>query len=204
MGYDLHITRAKDWLESEAQPIGDSDWRTCVAADAELEVTGVAEASAGLRYENPGVTVWRGHPSGDPVWFDFREGRVVVKNPDEATIAKAISMAKRLNARVVGDDGEEYETPGKAPRPRALSLRERVASWFDWLRPAPAIEPPNLPFAVGDRVRDFRGEAGTVVGIDLKAQHGLGSVRVTFDDGRELDLAAIAHGLAPIGRGSAR
>ena len=203
MGYDLHITRAKDWLGSESQPIGEADWLACVTADAELELTGVAEAPP-LRYENPGLAVWRAHPGGDSVWFDLRDGRVVVKNPDEATIAKALSIAKRLKARVVGDDGEEYEEPGKAPRQPSLSLRERVASWFDRLRPTPAIEPPDLQFAVGDRVQSFLGEAGTVVGIDLKAQHGLGSVRVRFDDGRELDFAAIAHGLTPIGRDDAR
>ena len=192
MGYDLHITRAQDWLGSESQPIGEADWRACVAADAELELTGAVEALP-LTYENPGLAVWRAHPSGDSVWFDLRDGRVTVKNPDEATIAKALSIAKRLKARVVGDDGEEYEEPGKGPRQPSLSLRERVTSWFERLRPTTEMEPPDLQFAAGDRVRDFRGEEGTVVGIDLKVTHGLGSVRVRFDDGRELDFAAIAH-----------
>jgi hypothetical protein len=48
------------------------------------------------------------------------------------------------------------------------------------------------------------GEACTIVGIDLTVQHRPGSVRVRFDDGRELDFAAIAHGLTPIGRDDAR
>jgi len=34
-----------------------------------------------------------------------------------------------------------------------------------------------------------------VTSIELGAAHGLGSIRVRFDEGQEVDYAAIAHGL---------
>ena len=40
-------------------------------------------------------------------------------------------------------------------------------------------------FKVGDRVRDRSGSMGTILEIDTKANHGLGQVRVRFDDARE-------------------
>jgi hypothetical protein len=66
------------------------------------------------------------------------------------------------------------------------------------LRPAPQIEPPRLAFGVGDKVRDIRGRQGTILAIDLKAEHGLGIIRARFDDGSELSYAAIAHDLTVV------
>jgi hypothetical protein len=72
------------------------------------------------------------------------------------------------------------------------------------LRPAPVIEHAVLPFAVGDRVCDVRGEEAMVMGIDTKANHGMRSVHVRFDDGREINreinVAACAHGLRRVER----
>ena len=36
------------------------------------------------------------------------QGDIFTKNPDPSTIEKMISIAKKLNARVQGDDGEIY------------------------------------------------------------------------------------------------
>jgi hypothetical protein len=199
MGYDLHVTRG------DGQPIGEAEWRAYVASDRELDLTGVAEAETPdgtLRYENPGLACWRGHPAGEPVWFDFRDGQVVVKNPDEPTIGKMLIIAAALRARVQGDDGEIYESPGGSPAPPPAppqeSLGARVRAWLGRLRPAATVEPAALPFVKGDRVRDFRGQMGTVTAIDVHADHGLGRIVVRLDDGRELTLAAIAHGLEPL------
>ena len=196
MGYDLHITRARRWVESESRPITEGEWRTFVASDPSFELTGVAEAGSGavVRYENPGLARWR-HPGDEEVWFDLRDGRVVVKNPDEPTVAKMIAVASLLGARVIGDDGERYERPGVPPSPATLSWRERLSSWLERLRPQQELEPAQLSFGVGDRVRDYSGREAVVVAIDLKAEHGMGHVRVRFDDGHELTYAALAHGL---------
>lgn len=97
MGYDLHITRAADWTQSESNPITEAEWEAHVALDPELLLTGAAETSTPggpLGYRSAGLAVWTRHPSGETVWFDCRDGAVVVKNPDAPTIAKMMSVAR--------------------------------------------------------------------------------------------------------------
>ena len=201
MGYDLHITRAERWTESEDSPIRADEWLAVVAADPDFELTGVASVDTpegSLRYENPGLVRWTGHPDQEEVWFDFRDGHVVVKNPDEATIARMIAVAGRLGARVLGDDGETYESPGMPPKPASAPLSTRIASLFSRLWPRPAPSAPLPPFGVGDRVRDGMNGLGTVVAMDARAMHGLGTIQVRFDDGRELSYAMLAHDLTQV------
>jgi hypothetical protein len=203
MGYDLHITRAESWWESKDTPVALADWRALVKEDPELEETGVAEASTPegrLRYENEGLSVWSAHPEGQPVWFDWQDGCVVVKNPDEPTIAKMIRLAERLGAHVQGDDGERYPLPEEAAPPPGESLFGRVARWLGSLSSSPPKGVPPAEFAVGDRVQSLPGQVGTVLEVDPSAEHGLGRVRVRFDDGRELSFALAAHGLTRLGR----
>lgn len=118
MGYDLHITRASTWLDAESSPITLKEWIAYVEQDAEMRLDGFAEAevSSGeiLRTESPGLAVWtawsqRGVDGGQ-AWFDHYNGCVVVKDPDEEIIQKMISVAAKLDARVVGDEGETYPT----------------------------------------------------------------------------------------------
>jgi hypothetical protein len=110
MGYDIHITRKANWFD-DGPDIPDSEWQTYVAGDPEMTMTGAAEAalpgSAVLRYENSLLAEWR-RPMGGTVWFDFRRGRVVVKNPDDETVEKMKQVARALRARVQGDEGEFY------------------------------------------------------------------------------------------------
>ena len=93
MGYDLHITRQSNWWEKdETKQIAAAEWQAVVASDPEMRLSGAAEStfpSGGtLRYENPLLTEWLGHPEHEAIWFDFRRGTVIVKNPDEPIIAK--------------------------------------------------------------------------------------------------------------------
>ena len=195
MGYDFHVARR------EGKPITEAEWRTYVAGDPEFELTGAAETPTPegiLRYENPGLSCWRSHPGGEVVWFDFRQGQVVVKNPDEPTIGKMLIVARALDARVEGDEGEIYETPDGRPQPARVSLGARLRSWFSQHRPTPKVEPPVVPFVIGQRVKDFQGHLGTVAAIDVGANHGMGRIEVSYDDGRQLTFAAVAHGLEPI------
>jgi hypothetical protein len=116
MGYDVHITRAEHWTEAEDEPISLEQWKDYLASDPEMRPDKVAEApleSGGtLRYESEGLAVWTAWPGhgrgGNFAWFDHRDGEIVVKNPDEAILAKMCSIAEKPGARVQGDDGEEY------------------------------------------------------------------------------------------------
>lgn len=54
---------------------------------------------------------------------------------------------------------------------------------------------PDLPFSVGDRVRDTFGHRHTVIAVDPRAEHGAGLIRTRRDDGQELGYLFYAHDL---------
>ena len=101
MGYDLHIRRADNWMESEQRAITrPSGWPA--ADDPELTL------DAGMARISPS---WSPHC----IWFDWADGQVFTKNPDRVTLAKLLDLARRLQARVQDDDGEFYESPEDMP-----------------------------------------------------------------------------------------
>jgi hypothetical protein len=112
MGYDLHITRAKDWTDAEQKPITLDEWKSGRAQDPEFEVTGLATAQVEngkiLEYESEALAEWSGYSAKYTVWIDYCEGRIVVKNPDEEIIQKTKEVAQYLDAYVLGDEGELY------------------------------------------------------------------------------------------------
>jgi hypothetical protein len=115
MGYELHITRVDPWFEAESSPITLDEWTTYVAADPEMRMDSSAEVAVRggtLRYENEGLTVWTAYSrhgeGGGMAWFDYRNGRIVVKNPDDEIIKKMKAIAAHFRAKVLGDEGESY------------------------------------------------------------------------------------------------
>ena len=116
MGYEVHITRAEHWLDADESPISVEEWLTYVEQDPEMQLESVAigrvKGRPALSYSNQGLAVWmaysRHDPDGNKAWFDYREGRIVVKNPDEEILGKMKRIAAQLRAHVVGDDGEHY------------------------------------------------------------------------------------------------
>ena len=115
MGYDVHITRRQHWSDTDGPEISLDQWIATVRSDSEMRLDNVAEAlmpsGNRLRYENEGLAVWTGCP-GREVWFDYRRGRVVVKNPDQQILRKMWTVAQRLSAKVEGDEGETYGENG--------------------------------------------------------------------------------------------
>ena len=98
MGYDVYITRRKQ--RSDGADISLDEWIAQLKSDPEMRLDNVAEAVA---------------PTGDPgheVLFDYRRGRIVVKNPDETILRKMWSLAQKLSAKVEGDEGESYDQNG--------------------------------------------------------------------------------------------
>ena len=117
MGYDLHITRAENWIDSHDKPISLEEWLNYVEQDPEMRHDGFAETTSPedevIRMESEGLSVWTGY-SG---WFKKKvvawlyysaNGYISVKNPDPKVIRKMKSIAKALGAHVVGDEGENY------------------------------------------------------------------------------------------------
>ena len=121
MGYDFHITRGTEWFEAESTPISMEEWLAYVKSDPEMRLDGFAEASVGndrvLRCEDPNMAVWTAC-SGDGVggnhaWMWLSHGNIEAKNADAEIIAKMWRIAQRLQARVVGDEDEEYGANGE-------------------------------------------------------------------------------------------
>ncbi len=89
MGYDVHITRKKNWWNEDGPAISMQEWESLVANDPEMRMDGYAEATVGndkiLRFENEGLSVWTAYSAhgkdGNMAWFNFSVGEKKVKNP---------------------------------------------------------------------------------------------------------------------------
>jgi hypothetical protein len=105
MGYDLHITRAEHWAESERDPIAADEWLALIENGPELMID--------PRNNGPYFALWVAHSvDGDHPWFDWFKGDIRTKYPDRKTLSKMLAIAKQLGATVQGDDGEVYSRPG--------------------------------------------------------------------------------------------
>jgi hypothetical protein len=99
MDYDLHITRAEFWAESDAEPIAEDEWLRVVDDDPQLRSDP----------KNAGYTLWLGPSKHEKPWFHWSRGNISTKNPDRPIVAKMLEIANRLGASVQGDDGESYQ-----------------------------------------------------------------------------------------------
>ena len=116
MGYDVHITRATRWSDSNDSPITMEEWLEYVRQDPEMRLDGPPEVTTPdgyiLRMESEGLGVWTGHSGyerdGNVAWLHYYKGRISVKNPDDETLKKMKSVAETLAANVIGDEGETY------------------------------------------------------------------------------------------------
>lgn len=105
MGYELHITRAEEWSESELCPIELHEWLQLVERDPDL-----VPQESGLE----GFVLWTGWSRGGvrpPMWHS--EGCIVSSAPEPEVAAKMHEPAQQLGARVVGDEGEEFDAAGR-------------------------------------------------------------------------------------------
>ncbi len=116
MSYDLHITRNQPHSDVPSRPIALDEWLEVVGADSSLahEQPPAVTAPDGslLQIDSPGAAVWSGHPDSAQVWFHHFGERVTARQPDLETRRKMFELAQALNARVLGDQGEEYGRDG--------------------------------------------------------------------------------------------
>jgi len=188
MGYDLHITRRKDW-SATGNDISADEWLAYVEKDSELSLWPT---------NGPHVARWNGNGKHADSRLDWFQGNIYTKNPEAALIDKMAQIADALGAQVQGDDGEIHRNGRDAliyPQP---STFDRLMNWLRALRPTPRVKPVEPPFGVGDRVLDAHGKVATVVQIDPYSNHNLGKVMVRYEDGRELSFMLVASGLSPI------
>ncbi|WP_127502976.1 hypothetical protein [Actinoplanes solisilvae] len=118
MGYDLHITRAVWYSESGRFPILDAEVVAAVEAADDLVTPGDAPRRPGFCY-----VVWSLSASNDE-YLLFQDGMLSTKNPTEAFRRRMTELAARLDAWVVGQDGELYEWDGGQVEVRWRSREE--------------------------------------------------------------------------------
>jgi hypothetical protein len=135
MPYQLHITRASDWMHSDELPITATEWLKLVRTDSQL----VQDLNRGTHFVR-----WSGSGDRDR-WLEWAEGRINAKYPDGAFLKKLVEIAERLGAKVQGDGGEVYS--GDEPvdewlednilpfTPRTASIAQRLPWWRRMLRP---------------------------------------------------------------------
>jgi hypothetical protein len=143
MGYELHITRRANWFDDDGPSIDLDEWLLFLRSDPEMRLDGYAEATttAGetIRYESRGLAVWTAYSGhgrdGNMAWFDWRSGVLSVKNPDDEIVGKMCKIAQSLDARVQGDEGEEYATGWTQPSPppeQQATPRTKKPWWKIW------------------------------------------------------------------------
>lgn len=143
MGYELHIVRNEDWFEEETGGgISFAEWQSLVDADDTMRMDGYAEVKlpdgSTLRTENKGLAVWTEYKGnvvgGNQAWFDFGDGTISVKNPDQEILTKMLEISEKLDAKVIGDDGEEYKSPTDLSAPETPSAQllkaDRSKPWW--------------------------------------------------------------------------
>lgn len=123
-GYDVHITRRNDWSEEKGPEITLTEWKTLVSSDPDMRLDGFAEIALDgdqkLRTESEGLAVWikysKHGKKGNMAWFLWSRGNITVKNPDEEIRRQMFRLARKLKAKVQGDEGETYGEKGEEVR----------------------------------------------------------------------------------------
>ncbi|PIF13387.1 hypothetical protein CLU94_5497 [Janthinobacterium sp. 13] len=113
MGYDLHITKAGEWSQSSQTPISELEWKSAVAADGLLKMDATATAANPqtreiVQVSNPLMAAWIDPKTNDKHYFYYHRGEISVKNPSGNAIKKMKELAVKLDAQVLGDEGEKY------------------------------------------------------------------------------------------------
>lgn len=124
MGYDVHITRKENWFDKSGADIGIDEWKALVLSDPDMRLDDDANVVVGgdsvLRIDREGSAVWTAYAgtasSRNMAWFGFRRGNVVVKNPDRAILGKMWHLARKLDAKVQGEECEVYGANGSIIR----------------------------------------------------------------------------------------
>ena len=124
MGYELHITRRKQWFD-DGDDIAKEEFVTYVRSDPEFSYPGAG---------GDDFADWKDPACGYTTWLQWFGGRIITKNPEAVFVDKMVFVAARLNATAQGDDGETYRssTDIVPPEPTASPSSvdpEKVESW---------------------------------------------------------------------------
>ena len=132
LGYEVHVTCKANWHDDEGPVIELEEWQRLIQEDPELD------KYDDVGPEDIGKVASYGDEIGMLLWTN---GEVQSKNPERSLRAKMFQIAKSLNAKVQGDDGEVYIEDGTSPelenhvRKHSSSFFGTIFSWFQSKKP---------------------------------------------------------------------
>src|SRR6476646_7073652 len=100
MGYELHITRRDNWSDHSGAAITEAEWRELIDRDPELTLD--AQTRCTMSDGQYVFAAWKGRAGA----LGLYAGEITAKDPDQALITKMVQVARKLGAKVQGDDGE--------------------------------------------------------------------------------------------------
>ncbi|MBT8415866.1 MAG: hypothetical protein KJO42_00340 [Silicimonas sp.] len=142
MGYDLYITRKDDWSDTSGPDISMDDWTEYLFIDKSLEIDARRAAEIDPRVashaKEPTHTRWLDWPARVPdeneAWMWIEQGNIVATDPDIDFRRKLFLIADGLEARLMGTDGEVYDSIGEpeSGRSRLTEKGAKRAWWKFW------------------------------------------------------------------------
>lgn len=156
MGYELYITKKAEWYDQTGPKIPIEAWQALISSDPDL-----------IAYERDSDSYLPAFLNGPikselKTWgrgLFYSHGDISVKKPNRETLAKMVSIASKLNARVIGDRDEIYHEDGTMLGETGLFLEERFYSEPE-LDGAPLLTPYNLSQMGEGYVKGNRIELG--------------------------------------------
>lgn len=128
MGYDLYITRKEDWSDVDGQDITLDDWMAYVSGDRSLRIDVERSAASDPRVasgaKEPSHVVWVDWPDREvghqEAWIWLERGNLVATDADLKFRQKLFLIAVALDARLMGEGGEVYNSIGEPEGKRSL------------------------------------------------------------------------------------
>lgn len=137
MGYGVYITRKNDWADEGEPEITREEWVRYIAVDKSLELDRDHAAAVDPRVASGTKEAtharWKDWSQREPgareAWMWLERGNIVASDADAQFRRKLFLIADSLNARLMGDDGEVYNSIGEPDR---TSGGKRRPWWKFW------------------------------------------------------------------------
>ncbi len=134
MSYDIHVTRKAHWATERGPKISAEEWTAYVNGRSDLRW----EENSRLAPHARMVEMLDG--AGEVFTaFWWSEGNIDRKRPQHHDIEQMILIARDLNARVMGDEGETYHDPDR-PYDSTPAFYDPLNLTNEWREPPPVAE----------------------------------------------------------------